>query len=127
MNTKTVLIVDDDPDFIFQQQHQLQALGYRVISASNRQDAIRLLDQKPQAAIIDLMMQEQDDGFILAHEFKKRVPHMPVIMVTAVASETGLEFESVTPEEKTWIKADAVFSKPVRTEQLVREIERLMS
>ena len=43
---------------------------------------------------------------------------MPVILVTAVASETGLDFDAATAEERGWIKADAVLDKPVRFEQL---------
>ncbi len=56
---------------------------------------------------------------------KKKYPGMPVVLVTAVTSETGLEFDAATDEERSWVKADALLAKPVRFEQLKREIERL--
>ena len=52
---------------------------------------------------------------------------MPVILVTGVAAETGLEFDSTTGEERSWIKADRVIAKPIRFEQLESEIARLVT
>ena len=47
-------------------------------------------------------------------------------MVTGVASETGIAFAATTAEERRWIKADARVDKPIRFEQLLREIRRLL-
>jgi hypothetical protein len=41
--------------------------------------------------------------------------------------ETGIEFDAQTPDERSWIKADTLIQKPVRPEQLIREIERLLA
>lgn len=122
----TVLIVDDDPDFLFQQRLQLENAGYQVIEASNTQDARRKVAEGGyDLAILDLMMDEKDAGFTLSREIKNRDDSIPVILVTAVASETGLEFGAQTREERSWIRADALLDKPVRFEQLTREIQRL--
>ena len=124
---KTILVVDDDHDYLFQQRLELESEGYNIVTADTRKKANELLKEiKPDIAIIDLMMQEMDDGFVLSYEIKKRYPDVPVIMVTAVTGKTGMEFGSVTPEEKHWIKADTIFTKPVRTEQLLKEIKRLL-
>ncbi len=72
------------------------------------------------------MMEEEDAGFTLCHNLKKRWADLPIIMVTAVAAETGLSFNVKTREEHRWIKADALLEKPVRAEQLQREIEKLL-
>lgn len=123
---KRVLVVDDDPDFRFQQKVQLEAAGFEVIEAESRKNAEALLEtEKFDIAVIDLMMEETDAGFTLSRAIKRRRPDVPVIMITAVASETGLEFDAGTREEKSWIKADALLDKPVRFEQLLREINRL--
>ena len=47
-------------------------------------------------------------------------------MVTGVAHETGIKFEPGKQQEGGWIKADAVLAKPIRFEQLQRELERLL-
>jgi CheY-like chemotaxis protein len=123
-----ILVVDDDPDFLMQEQVQLEAAGYRVATATGRAEAEQLLATlKPSMAMVDLMMDDVDDGFTLCHHIKKRYPDVPVIMVTAVTSETGLEIDAVTPGERAWVKADAILPKPVRFEQLQREIRRLLS
>ena len=73
------------------------------------------------------MMEHMDDGFVLCHKLKQHNRSLPVILVTAVASETGMPFEMATREERTWIKADALLAKPIRFEQLKPQVERLMA
>ncbi|MBN2717953.1 MAG: response regulator [Deltaproteobacteria bacterium] len=122
---KTVLLVDDDVDFLEQHRLFLETENYHVVSAQSRAEAEELLKtMTPDLAILDLMMDETDDGFVLAYNIKKINPDVPVILVTAVTSETGLEFDSVG-KPGSWIKADAILPKPIRFEQLKREIHRL--
>jgi len=54
------------------------------------------------------------------------MPSHAVIVVSGVESETGLEFDATTSEERSWIKADKFLAKPVRFEQLLGEIDRLL-
>jgi len=122
-----VLVVDDDADFIGQMRAQLRTAGFRVLAAGSREEAEAVLSKEsPDVAIVDLMMETPDAGFALCHVMKKRTPPMPVILVTAVTGETGLEFDAATAEERAWVKADVFLAKPVRIEQLVREIHRLL-
>jgi CheY-like chemotaxis protein len=124
---KTVLLVDDDADFRFQQKSQLEAAGYKVLEASGYAQALQLLNQnEPDIALVDLMMEQIDAGFALSYRIKQKNPNTPVVMITSVASETGLEFDAATEEERSWVKADAVLTKPVRFEQLQREMTRLL-
>ncbi len=37
-----------------------------------------------------------------------------------------MDFDAATDEERSWIKADAMLAKPIRFEQLKREIDRLL-
>ena len=125
---KTVLIVDDDEDFLLQQQAVLTAAGYEVVSAGGQKEAEEILKTvRPDIALVDLMMEHTDGGFALCYHIKKLDESIPIILVTAVASETGLEFDAATQEERSWVKADAMLAKPVRFEQLRREMERLLS
>ena len=123
----TVLVVDDDPDFLTQHEILLQTAGFNVITADSQKAAEKLLSrQLPDLAVVDLMMENADGGFALCYHIKKLNPDIPVIIVTAVASETGIDFDTATAEERSWIKADALLTKPVRFEQLQREIQRLI-
>lgn len=127
MEGKKVLVVDDDLDFLTQMELQLEAMGVVVSKAGSRAEAEeKLAESAPDLMICDLMMEEMDAGFVLSHNARKLYPEMPVILVTAVSSETGLEFETKTLAERAWVKADVVLPKPIRMEQLQQEMGRLL-
>ncbi len=122
-----ILLVDDDEDYLFQQRVQLETAGFKVVIAGTVTEAEEKLKQeRPDIAIIDLMMEESDSGFTLCHKIKAMDESIPVIMITAVTSETGIVIDSSSTESQSWVKADAILAKPVRFEQLEREIKRLL-
>jgi CheY-like chemotaxis protein len=124
---KKILVVDDDVDLLEQMRVVLTAAGYEVILAEGRAAAEEaILKTKPDLAILDLMMEEKDSGFVLSHQIKKLYPDLPVILLTAVAGATGLSFASQSPDEQSWIKVNAIMDKPVRPEQLKAEMHRLL-
>ena len=123
---KTVLVVDDDIDFLTQMEINFQGAGYTVETAEGQGAAEKKLKTlKPDIAVVDLMMENPDGGFALSYHIKKVSPKTKVILVTAVTSETGLEFDATTEEEQSWVKADAFLAKPIRFEQLLREINKI--
>jgi CheY-like chemotaxis protein len=125
--TKTILVVDDDPDFLIQTRLQLEVAGFKVLSANSLKEAEQVMaENRPDLVVADLMMEYMDAGLVLCHRVKKKDPTTPVILVTAVTSETGMAFETSLDKSHGWIKADAVLTKPVRAEQLKREIGRLL-
>ena len=124
---KTILLVDDDVDPLTSLAFQLRRLGFDAVTAESQRDAERLIDETvPDIAVFDLMLEHLDAGFTLCHRLKRRHPDTPVILLTGVTSETGLQFDHATSEERSWVKADAMLAKPIRFEQLHREIDRLL-
>lgn len=124
---KTVLVVDDDVDFLEQTRLMLEQAGYRVVAAESQARAEELLAELvPDVAILDLMMEHNDSGFVLAHRIKSKNPDVPVILTTAVTSQTGFDFEATGGTSSSWVKADVILDKPVRFEQIMREIQRLL-
>lgn len=124
---KTILIVDDDPDLLAQLKFHVENFGYQTITASNQKEAEEIIeDRKPDLAIFDLMMENQDSGFILSYKSKKKYPDVPVMIITAVNSVTGLNFSLETGNDKRWIKADKYIEKGIRPDQLHREINKLL-
>lgn len=123
----SVLLVDDDIDYLEQLKLQITQYGYEVTTAESRKEAEELLQQfKPNIIITDLMMESQDSGFVLAYQAKRLYPDVPVIIATNVTSESGLKFNLDTTEEKSWIKADLYLEKGIRGDQLHREISKLL-
>ena len=109
-------------------QLHLKQAGYEVITAGSQREAEELLQTvKPDLAIYDLMMETEDSGFILSYKTRQKYPDIPIIIATAVASETGVSFGLNTEEEKKWIKADLYLEKGIRKEQIEMEIQKLLN
>jgi len=126
-NNKTVLTVDDDVDMLDQLKMQLETMGFTVIQAESQAEGEqKIAEMTPDLAIFDLMLENQDSGFVLSYKMKKKAPAVPVILITNVTSETGYHFDAVTEETRSWVKADVILDKEIRYEQLKREIDRLM-
>ncbi len=124
---KTILIVDDDIDYLFQIKMKVQQFGFEVISAESQREAEKIIETfKPDLVICDLMMENEDSGFILSYRIKQKYPDVPVILATAVTAETGMTFSSSQGSSKSWIKADLVLDKGIRNDQLEKEIKKLL-
>lgn len=124
---KTVFIVDDDADYLFQMKTMVEKLGFDVITACGQKEAEAMIGQKKtDLFILDLMMENQDSGFILSHKIKKIMPEVPVIIATAITTETGMAFSVESDDDKKWIKADKYIEKGIRPDQLHREINKLL-
>ncbi len=124
---KKVLLADDDPDILEQVAMTLQSEGYEVETANGQEEAEeKLLSFVPDIAVIDLMMEHMDSGFVLCYNIKKLYPGTPVIILTAVTASTGLDFTANSDDAKSWVRADLILDKPVRPEQLKKEVRRLL-
>ncbi len=124
---KTILIVDDDMDYLFQLKTMVEQMGFDVVTAENQAGGEQQMEHiKPDLAIFDLMMENDDSGFILSYKMKKKYPEVPVMIATAVTAHTGITFDTATAGERNWIKADVFIAKGIRADQLHREINRLL-
>jgi DNA-binding response OmpR family regulator len=124
---KKILVVDDDPDYLFQLRIALQDMGFEVTSSTTQKEAEDIIEKfKPDLAILDLMMENQDTGFILCHIIKNKYPDVPIIIASAVTAETGLLFDVDSEENKQWIKAEMFLDKGIRMDQLHKEINKLL-
>ena len=124
-NMKKILIVDDDIDYLYQTKLRVESFGFETITAESQKEAELLLGKtKPDLAILDLMMESEDSGFILAYRIKKMYPDVPVIIATAAAAETGITFDLSSDAKRQWVKADLYMDKGIRTDQLQRRKER---
>lgn len=124
---KNILVVDDDIDILEQVGFVLASEGWNIIRAQGQKEGEEaLLTTVPDLAVLDLMMENMDSGFVLCHHVKRLYPDTPVILLTAVKAQTGLDFHPQSDEAASWVKADVVLDKPVRPEQLKAEARRLM-
>ncbi|MGK9368995.1 response regulator [Melioribacter sp. Ez-97] len=126
MEIKKILLVDDDIDLLEQNKVLLESRGYKVVTAENGAKGWEVFQKEnPDAAIIDLIMEEMDSGFILCHRIKKSNPGVPVFIVTSAPYTTGFKFSASTNEEKEWLKCDGILNKPIVLEELVAKLKNM--
>jgi CheY-like chemotaxis protein len=112
---KQVLLVDDDSRNIFALSSVLERRGMQVVAATTGKEAIGLLEENPDIAIVlmDIMMPEMD-GYetIRTIRSNKAWHRLPIVALTAKAMKGD--------REKT-LEAGATdyLAKPVNTEQLL--------
>ena len=84
---KKILIVDDDVDIISVLQTILTKEGYKVVTAMNKKEGIeKMLSEKPDLAILDVMMTTHYEGFELAQEILKNpaLSSIPILIQTSI-------------------------------------------
>ena len=123
---KKILLVDDDIDLLEQNKLLLESKGFTIVTAESGEDGFKVFQkEKPDAAIIDLIMEQMDSGFILSYKIKKTEhgKKIPVFILTSATYETGFKFSASSAEEKEWIKCDGILNKPVVVEELIAKLE----
>ncbi|MFQ5721992.1 MAG: response regulator, partial [Candidatus Aminicenantales bacterium] len=124
---KEVLLVDDDPDFLEMHTAVLEHKGYKVIAATSAKECLNKLEKtKPDIVILDVMMEQFDAGFKASEKIKQKYHDLPVMILTSIGAQTGLEFSSSQDVLKL-TGADALLDKPISPKLLIDEIERLTS
>jgi CheY-like chemotaxis protein len=124
-----IVLVDDDRDFLEMNKSVLEARGYAVSCYSDPEAALAAIRaSRPSLVITDLMMKALDSGFSLSRAVKadKSLSGVPVIIVTAVASQKGFDFRPRTAEDLAAMNADAFFDKPVAPAALLAKVEELL-
>ncbi|MBU2649455.1 MAG: response regulator [Bacteroidetes bacterium] len=87
MKNNKILIVDDDIDVINVLQAILENAGYQVIPALNKFEGLKkAYKEKPDLAILDVMMTTHYEGFEMAKELSENeeFAQMPVVMLTSI-------------------------------------------
>lgn len=109
---KTILIVDDEVDIAETLQSFLELNGYRVIVAFDGRDALhKVLEQKPDLVITDMMMPRMDGGELIAH-----IRAAPAVKDTRI----------ITMSANHWPHELPFFRKPFSPRDLIAVVRRLL-
>lgn len=127
MPATRILLVDDDVDLLASYRLYLEAAGYEVRTATSAAEGLELLEPfRPDLVTADLMMEHYDSGFSFCRQVKAApaTADTPVVMLTGVLRETGVDFSLRTRADRALIRADEVVTKPVSPQQLAAIISR---
>lgn len=121
METKRILVVDDDPTVMALTTSVLQKNGYEVIPAHDGKHALRILEEVvPDLIVLDVMMPELNGSMlcgILKHN--PRFHLIPIIMLTG-------EKKAIDMVISQTMKADAFFNKPINTTSFLAKVKSLL-
>lgn len=121
-----ILLVDDDQDLIDINKTMLAQRGHTVsvaYSAAEAREAVQA--DPPDAAVLDVMMEDMTAGFELARRIHAQWPELPMIMLTGIRKEMRLGFR-FEPDE-TWLPVTRFMEKPVNPRILADEVEKLLA
>ena len=114
-----ILMVDDEASVLQMLSHMMRSAGHEPVTASRGDMAIRLFtDERFDLLISDLRMSPVD-GMQVLEAARTARPTMPVIMLTAYASDGSRE-------EAKALGAFAYLTKPFDTRNLLDTIARAL-
>jgi DNA-binding NtrC family response regulator len=118
MNEREILIVDDDESIRKVLGFILEEAGYTVRSAGTAEEALALAAERTPHLIISDIKMPRVDGITFLKEVRKRLPAVPVVMLTAFGTiETAVEA----------MKLGAVdyLTKPISRDELKLSVEKI--
>ncbi|MCA1827762.1 MAG: response regulator transcription factor [Myxococcales bacterium] len=117
MAERLILVVDDDPDILQTLALCLSTEGYRVLMASNGQEALDILSkEQPACILLDLMMPVMDGWQFVAELEKRGMRHAPLLILSADRSVQGHAVK---------LHANDYLAKPFDLDELLGKVHNL--
>ncbi|MBC8462246.1 MAG: sigma-54-dependent Fis family transcriptional regulator [Deltaproteobacteria bacterium] len=116
---ETILIVDDEKNYLVILEALLAPEGYEIITEDNTVNALRLIREADLDLVITDMRMPGMNGMELLEEAKKIDPELPVIMMTAY----GTIEKAVEAMKK---RAYDYITKPFRNEELKLTVKKAL-
>ena len=123
MNAKTrptILLIDDEKDILLTISDFLKLNGYTIITATNGEEALRLLaENKPDLIILDINMPKMNGLAFLANvQAKPEYADIPVYVFTGRANMENY-FEEV--------RVSGFMAKPCLPDKLLKDIKNILT
>lgn len=103
MKQSTILIIDDEPEFIEALKDALEFEGHTVLTASTGEEALTVLECNPVDFVtVDIMMPPGDSletevrshetGIFLCEEIRNRFPRLDVFCISVVTDKQTIQY-----------------------------------
>jgi response regulator RpfG family c-di-GMP phosphodiesterase len=115
-----ILVVDDSSTSNLLCKSLLEEQDYKVITAENGYEAIKMVyNHMPDAILLDIMMPDIDGYTVLARiKSEKETEHIPVIIISAKDDQKSIKMAFA-------LGADDFVSKPLGKNKLVDSVKKL--
>ena len=124
-DTKTILVVDDDPDAREFLSTVLEDHGFAVTTANDGTEAIAVIDQAPPDLVaLDITMPEKS-GVAVYRRLKEddQLKGIPVIIVTGISDD----FKRFISHRRQVPPPEGYITKPVDHEQFLKLVTDLLA
>lgn len=121
MSTKTVLVIEDDPDILEVIDYNLSREGFKVIREQDGEEGLRMArSEAPDLVLLDLML-PGTEGTEVCRLLKQdpETRRIPVIMVTAKSEESDLVLG-------LGLGADDYVRKPFSPKELIARVKAVL-
>jgi two-component system alkaline phosphatase synthesis response regulator PhoP len=126
MEQKTILLIDDEPDFVSIVKTNLEKAGFTVDTAYGGKEGLKKIEANPPDAIVLDVMMPDLDGYQVCSELKQSQQYskIPVLMLTAVASQ--IPSTRYSHYNGMSMEADDYLPKPASAEQILERLKALL-
>ena len=124
-DSKTILVVDDDPDTLTYLTTVLEDNGFATVSAKDGTEALRSIEEEaPDLVCLDIAMPEKS-GVAVYRALKEgdHLKHIPVIIITGISEE----FKKFISTRRQVPPPEGYISKPVDSDQLLKMVRDLLA
>ena len=118
-----ILVVDDDPDIVETSRLVLEKVGHQVFSAHSRTEGLKAYKEyAPDLIMLDVMMDEPDDGIAMAQDLRRMGCTKPILMLTSLDRVTGFKYD----KDSGLVPVDDYHEKPMDPAKLVARVAELL-
>jgi CheY-like chemotaxis protein len=132
--TKKILLVDDDKDLVVTLAQALKMNNFEVVEANSGVEGLKkVLSEKPDLVIFDVMMETDTAGFEAVYQIRSKrdgskyaeVKDIPIIMLTAIDQVTNSRF-SLNADQSFLPNISDFLTKPVDIDELIEKINKFV-
>ncbi|HPS00260.1 MAG TPA: response regulator [Candidatus Sumerlaeota bacterium] len=118
-----ILVVDDDSSVLDACRLFLEREKHEVRGAFSRGEGMQQIREKmPDLLILDVMMEQPDDGIAMAQQLRQSGFVRPILMLTSVNKVMQLEYG----KDADILPVDAFEEKPISPERLISLVNSLL-
>lgn len=127
-NSKEILIIDDDPDYVAGIKSILESAAYKVQVAYNPKDGFQTLQSHPyDLLLLDIMMGRGAEGVAVARKIRKdpKLRDMPILIITGIREQIAFLFPG-QPVHPHFVELDELVEKPIEPKLLLEKVSNLL-
>lgn len=121
MQTRKILVVDDDPYILMSLEFLMKKAGHAVMIARNGTEALSSIQEhQPDLILLDIMMPDVDGYSICKHvKSRKELKHIHVIFLSAKTKDSDIR-------KGLDMGASLYITKPFSTRDLMKQVNQLL-